>query len=114
MSEQTPIERKNAVEARARVCRQEIEKLRDRRSEIMQLHVRPYRDGHGLLSTEKLQMVRAEPLRDFLIQHLEAEALRYEREANRLRFEVIKWADNQRECMQAEIAAFNAERLARQ
>ena len=111
MSEPTPIERKKSAESRARICRQEIERLSDRRSEILQLQVRPYREGHGYLSSEKLQMVKDAPLRAFMIQHLEAEALRYEREANRLRFEVIAWAEDQRAAMQAEISEFNAKRL---
>lgn len=113
MSEPTPIERKKAVEARAHVCRQEIQKLRDKRSHLKPPKIAAYREGYGQLSAEDVQLVGQEAMRAFLIQHLEAEALRYEREANRLRFEVIKWADNQREAMQAEIAAFNAAKLGR-
>ena len=111
MSESTPIERLRSAESSARVCKQEAEKLRDNRNQIQQLNIRLYREGHFYLSTEKLQMVRDAPIRAFLIQHLEAEALRYEREANRLRFEVIAWAEEQRAAMEADIAAFNAMRL---
>ena len=111
MSEPTPLERKKSAETYARICRQEVEKLRQRQSEILTPQIRPYRDGHGYLSAVPLQMVKSGPLRAFLIQHLEAEALRHEREANRLRFEVITWAEEQRATMQAEISEFNAKRL---
>ena len=107
----TPVDRKLAAEARVRFCHQEIAKLRDLRSRINPPKISPYRDHHGNLPFEDMQLIDTKALRAFLIGHLEAEALRYEREANRLRFEVIAWADEQRTKMQAEIAAFNAERL---
>lgn len=107
----TPIDRKMAAEARVMVCRQEIAKLRDPRSRINAPKISPYRDHHGNLSFEDMRLVDTKALRAFLIGHLEAEALRYEREANRLRFEVIAWAEEQRAAMQAEINEFNARRL---
>ena len=107
----TPIDRKMAAESRARVCRQEIAKLSDSRSQINPPRISPYRDRHGNLSFEDLRLVDTKALRAFLIGHLEAEALRHEREANRLRFEVIAWAEEQRAAMQAEINKFNARRL---
>lgn len=107
----TPIDRKLAAESRARVCRHEIAKLRDPRSRIGSPKVSPYRDYHGNLSFEEVPLVDTKALRAFLIGHLETEALRYEREANRLRFEVIAWAEEQRSAMQAEINEFNARRL---
>lgn len=107
----TPIARKLAAEARVKVCLQEIAKLRDPRSRINPPKISPYRDHHGNLSFEDAKLIDTKALRAFLIGHLEAEALRYEREANRLRFEVIAWAEEQRAAMQAEINEFNARRL---
>ena len=112
MSEQTPIQRKQAAESRAKVCRQEIDRLRNTRNDLKAPQIAVYRPEYGYEKPRDLQLVNINSLRAFLIQNLEAEALRYEREANRLRFEVIKWAEEQREAMQAEIAAFNAGRLA--
>lgn len=107
----TPMDRKLAAERRAQICRQEIVKLRDTRSRIKPPKVSVYKPDYGHVSDTDVQLVNITALRAFLIQNLEAEALRYEREANRLRFEVIAWAEEQRAAMQAEIAAFNAERL---
>ena len=107
----TPMDRKLAAETRAKICRQEIAKLRDARSLVKPPKISVYKPNHGHLSDTDVPLVNNTALRAFLIQNLEAEALRYEREANRLRFEVIAWADEQRETMRAEIAQFAAERL---
>ncbi len=108
---ETPMDRKIAAETRAKICRQEIAKLRDTINQIKPPKISVYKPNHGYLSDTDVQLVSNTALRAFLIQNLEAEALRYEREANRIRFEVIAWADEQRAAMQAEIAQFNAERL---
>jgi hypothetical protein len=106
-----PMEAKRNAEARAKICRQEIEKLRNARNDLKAPQIAVYRPEYGMEKPRDVQLVNIKALHAFLIQNLEAEALRYEREANRLRFEVIKWAEGQREAMQAEIAAFNAGRL---
>lgn len=105
------MDRLAAAEARVKVCHHEIAKLRDPRSRINPPKISPCRDHHGSLPFEEVQLIDTKSLRAFLIGHLEAELLRYERAANRLRFEVIAWADEQKAKMQDEIAAFNAERL---
>jgi len=107
----TPIDRLAAAKARVKVCHQEIAKLRDPRSRINPPKISTYREHHGCLPFEEVQLIDTKSLRAFLIGHFEAEALRYERVANRLRFEVLAWADEQKAKMQDEIATFNAERL---
>lgn len=105
------MDRLRVAKSRVLVCRQEIAKLRDTRSKIKPPKISVYRPDYGPLPDTDIQLVDTTALRAFLIKNFEDDALRYEREANRLRFEVIAWADEQKAKMQAEIAAFNAERL---
>lgn len=111
MSDDTPLGKKRALENRAKICRQEIEKLRHERTEICAPRIRTYRADYGRQDPSEVQLVDHAALRAFLIRNLEEQALRYEREANRARFEVIAWSEAQAELMRAEIAAFNATRL---
>ena len=105
-----PIAKKEAAERAAASCRVLAEKLRDKRSELRLTH-REYRKDHGLMSASDITSVDGDALRMFLISHMEERAKKFDREANRLRFEAISWSERQAEKMRAEIAKFNAEHL---
>lgn len=110
-AEKTPMERLASARWNASACRQEIAKLRDTRSALKPPPLSAYRENHGNLTFADVQLVQTPALRAFLIQHLEAEALRYDRMANGLRFEVLEWCKALETSTRAEIAAFNSERL---
>lgn len=105
-----PITKKEAAERAAASCRHLAEKMRDGRSELRLTH-REYRKDHGLMSAVDISVADGAALRRFLISHLEERAARFDREANRLRFEAILWSEHQAEKMRAEIAEFNARHL---
>ena len=105
-----PLSKKIAAERAAASCRALAEKMRDGRSELRLTH-REYRKDYGLLSPVDITAVDGAALRRFLISHMEEQAAKFDREANRFRFEVILWSEQQAENMRAEIAKFNAEHL---
>ena len=105
-----PIAKKESAERAAASCRVLAEKMRDGRSELRLTH-REYRKDHGLMSASDITSVDGDALRMFLISHMEERAKKFDREANRLRFEAISWSERQAEKMRAEIAKFNAEHL---
>lgn len=105
-----PIAKKESAERAASSCRSMAEKLRDNRSELRLLH-REYRADYGIRDAADVKFVDHGALRRFLISHMEEQAAKFDREANRLRFEAISWSEKQADKMRAEIAEFNKEHM---
>ena len=105
-----PIMQKERSERSSALCRATAEKLLNTKSEI-RLRLREYRHNNGLMDAVDIPLVDERALRAFLIKHMDEQAKKFDREANRLRFEAISWTEQQAEKMLEEIAKFNLENM---
>lgn len=111
MADKTPIEHKAFAEACAAESRKFAAYLRDRRNAFVMPKLALAREVYGHLDAMKIPHLIECAMREAAIASLEQSAMQFDREANRLRFEVMRWSDDLRAQMQAEIAEFNKGRL---